>query len=147
MLRPVPHHPHLLRDVPVHRMVLVGGPSLPKAPVMKDTPPHHRTNYPPVRGGHYQVGLDVVVLQVVVPVAPVARFHLVVGPQTLEGLLGDVHPSGEAAALHVVGEGDVVGPHVELPLSQTQHAAVHPPRVDAHPHVHVHLFERGSELI
>jgi hypothetical protein len=37
----------------------------------------------------------------------------------------------------VVGEGDVVAPHVELPLSQAQDAAKHVSGVDADPHVHV----------
>lgn len=37
----------------------------------------------------------------------------------------------------MVGEGDVVAPHVELPLSQAQDAAKHVSGVDADPHVHV----------
>lgn len=43
-----------------------------------------------------------------------------------------------AATFHIVGQGDVIGPDVELPLAQPQHAAVNAPRVDTYPHVHVH---------
>jgi hypothetical protein len=52
---------------------------------------------------------------------------------------GDVFCSlpGDASGFHVVGEGDVVAPHVELPLSQAQDAAKHVSGVDADPHVHV----------
>lgn len=45
----------------------------------------------------------------------------------------------DASALHVVGQGDVIGPDVELPLSQAEHAAQHGARVDADPHVQIHL--------
>jgi hypothetical protein len=45
---------------------------------------------------------------------------------------------GDAGALHVVGERDVIGPDVELPLPEAEDPAVDPPRVDPHPHVHVH---------
>ena len=37
----------------------------------------------------------------------------------------------------MVGERDVVRPHVVLPLVQPQHAAQHVAAVDADPHVHV----------
>jgi len=43
-----------------------------------------------------------------------------------------------AAALHVVGQGHIIGPHVELPLDQAQYAAVHPSSVDANSHVHIY---------
>ena len=39
----------------------------------------------------------------------------------------------------MIGERDVVGPDVELPLPQPQHAAQHRARVDANPHVQVNL--------
>ena len=42
-----------------------------------------------------------------------------------------------APGLHVVGQRDIIGPDVKLPLPESQHAAVHPPTVDAHAHVHV----------
>lgn len=45
---------------------------------------------------------------------------------------------GLAPGLHLIGEGDVVGPDVKLPLPEPQHAAVHPAAVDAHAHVHIH---------
>lgn len=53
----------------------------------------------------------------------------------------------DAPALHVVGQGDVIGPDVELPLSQAEHAAQHGAGVDADPHVQIHLLcgEREEE--
>lgn len=42
-----------------------------------------------------------------------------------------------ASCLHVIGERDVVRPHVKLPLPEAQHAAVHTPAVNAHAHVNV----------
>lgn len=47
------------------------------------------------------------------------------------------HGPGLAPGLHLIGQSDVVGPDVELPLPESQHAAVHPAAVDAHSHVHV----------
>lgn len=44
-----------------------------------------------------------------------------------------------ASRLHVVGQSDVVGPDVVLPLAQAQHATQHSPTVDAHSHVQVHV--------
>lgn len=44
-----------------------------------------------------------------------------------------------APRLHVVGQSDVVGPDVVLPLAQAQHATQHSPAVDAHSHVQVHV--------
>jgi hypothetical protein len=38
---------------------------------------------------------------------------------------------------HVVGQGDIVGPDVELPLAQSQHAAQHVARVNSNSHVNV----------
>lgn len=38
----------------------------------------------------------------------------------------------------MVGQCDIVGPDIELPLDQAQYAAMHPPSMDAHTHVHVH---------
>ena len=43
------------------------------------------------------------------------------------------------ARFHVVGQGDVVGPDVELPLVDAQHAAQHRSRMDADSHIQVHL--------
>lgn len=40
--------------------------------------------------------------------------------------------------LHLIGEGDIVGPDVKLPLPEPQHPTVHPAAVDAHTHVHIH---------
>ena len=48
------------------------------------------------------------------------------------------HLPGNASALHVVGEGDIIRPDIELPFPQPQHPAVHAARVDADAHVHVH---------
>ena len=41
--------------------------------------------------------------------------------------VGDVDLSRLPARLHPVRDGDRVGPHVELPLLQPQHPAVHAP--------------------
>lgn len=43
-----------------------------------------------------------------------------------------------AASFHVVGQCDIVRPHVELPLSETKDTAVYSPAVNSHTHVHVH---------
>jgi len=45
----------------------------------------------------------------------------------------------------VVGQSDVIGPDVELPLSQAKHAAQHGARVDADPHVQIHLCVEKRE--
>ena len=42
------------------------------------------------------------------------------------------------AALHVVRQGDVVAPDVELPLPQTENPAMNSARVYSYSHVHVH---------
>ena len=44
-----------------------------------------------------------------------------------------------AAGLHVVGQRDVIGPDVVLPLPEAEHAAEDAARVDAHPHVQLHV--------
>lgn len=44
---------------------------------------------------------------------------------------------GNASALHMVRQGDIVAPHVELPLAQPQHTAQDIAGVDADSHVHV----------
>lgn len=46
---------------------------------------------------------------------------------------------GFTAGLHVVGERDVIGPDVVLPLAQAQHAAKHAPRMDAYTHVQLDI--------
>lgn len=38
----------------------------------------------------------------------------------------------------MVGQRDVIGPDVKLPLSQAQDTAVYPAAVNPHTHVHVH---------
>lgn len=43
-----------------------------------------------------------------------------------------------ASSLHVVGQRDVIGPDVELPLPETKDTAVYSPAVNSHAHVHVH---------
>lgn len=48
------------------------------------------------------------------------------------------HSPGFATSFHVVGQCDIVRPHVELPLSETKDAAVYSPAVNSHTHVHVH---------
>lgn len=43
----------------------------------------------------------------------------------------------QTAALHMIGQGHVVAPHIELPFPQTEHSAQHVPRVNSYPHVDV----------
>ena len=50
---------------------------------------------------------------------------------------------GQARSLHDIGQGDIVGPHVILPLAQAQDTAEHPARVQPHAHVQVHLSGLG----
>lgn len=42
-----------------------------------------------------------------------------------------------ASRLHVIGQCDIVWPHVKLPLPQSQHATVDTPTVNADAHVYV----------
>jgi hypothetical protein len=42
-----------------------------------------------------------------------------------------------ASTLHIVGQRDVIGPNIELPLAQPEDSAVHASWVDADPHVDV----------
>lgn len=100
------------------------------------------------------------VLQVGVSVPAVSRLDFVIPVEAGQRLLGDVDSSEKrqdrrcssliymkialadlprkAAAFHVIRESHVVRPHVELPLSEPQDAAVHTARVYSDPHVHVH---------
>ena len=60
-------------------------------------------------------------------------------PKTICGLVKkckNILPR-HSARLHPVGEGDVVGPDVELPLPEADHPAEDVARVHADPHVHV----------
>ena len=41
--------------------------------------------------------------------------------------------------LHIVGECDIIWPDVILPLAEPEHPAQHPPRVNSHPHVQLHV--------
>lgn len=53
-----------------------------------------------------------------------------------------------ATRLHVIGECDIVWPHVELPLSKSQHATVHTATVNANAHVNVdprHLAHQPAD--
>ena len=43
----------------------------------------------------------------------------------------------DAPWLHVVGQCDVITPHVELPLTQTQDSTQDIAGVDADPHIHI----------
>ena len=51
-------------------------------------------------------------------------------------ILGHNSPR-KSSALHVVGECDVIGPDVELPLPESEDAAVNPAGVNPDPHVDV----------
>lgn len=44
-----------------------------------------------------------------------------------------------SSGFHIISQSDVVGPHVVLPLPQTQDSAQYPSRMDAHPHVELHV--------
>lgn len=53
-----------------------------------------------------------------------------------------------AASLHLIGQRDIIGPDIELPLPESQHPTVHPAAVDAHTHVHIdpgHLPYQSGE--
>lgn len=65
----------------------------------------------------------------------VAGLHLVLPRERIQGGPRNMHPAGLPARLHVVGQGDVVGPNVELPLPEAQNTAEHSARVDANAHV------------
>lgn len=52
-----------------------------------------------------------------------------------------------APRFHMIGQCDIVWPHVKLPLPETQHAAVHTPAVNANAHVNVdprHLTNQSA---
>ena len=51
----------------------------------------------------------------------------------------------KSSPFHVVGERDVIGPDVELPLPQTENSAVNSAGVNAHAHVHVHAGHLADE--
>lgn len=53
----------------------------------------------------------------------------------------------QARSLHDIGEGHVIGPHIVLPLAQTQHPTEHTARVQAHTHVQVHLSGLGHRPV
>lgn len=75
------------------------------------------------------------VAQIRGPFVAVASLHLVFAGQGVQGGAGYVHPTRFPAGLHVIGQGHIVWPHVELPLAKAQDPAEHTARVDAHAHV------------
>lgn len=44
----------------------------------------------------------------------------------------------DATTLHVVGQCDIIAPHIKLPFAQAQNATVHTTSVNTNPHVHIH---------
>lgn len=49
-----------------------------------------------------------------------------------------LYSPGYPSAFHVIGQGHVVAPNIELPFPQAEHPAMYPTRVDPHSHIHVH---------
>ena len=109
----VAHHPQLLADLAAQ-----DDPAVPHDDVLL----FGRVGE--VVRGDDQVGLDVVLRQVLVSLRPVAVLDLVVSVEVDQSLRGDVDPTRDARALHDVGQGDIIGPNIELPLPQSQHSAV-----------------------
>lgn len=119
--------------------------------------------HPFLTAANDEVGFYVVLLQVGVSVSARSRLHVVVSVQVVQSGLGDVDAPGTwqqsslmcspsnmdahtrrraevpglTARLHLIGQGDVVGPNVKLPLAEPQDTAVHPAAVDAYTHVDV----------
>lgn len=44
----------------------------------------------------------------------------------------------DATTLHIVGQRDIIAPHIKLPLAQAQNTTVHSPSVNTNSHVHIH---------
>lgn len=84
---------------------------------------------------HYKERIDAMITQIRRSLVAVPGLHLVLARQRVEGGACDMHPSWLATGLHVIGQGHIVGPHIELPLAQPQHAAKHASSVNAHAHV------------
>ena len=64
--------------------------------------------------------------------------------------LRDVDGSWLARGLHVVGNGGIVGPDIELPLPQADQPSQYPPSVDPYPHVeflHVVLLSNTADQL
>lgn len=84
---------------------------------------------------HYEERIDAMITQIRGSLVAVSGLHLVLARQRVEGGACDMHPSRLATRLHVIGQRHIVGPHIELPLAQPQHAAEHASGVNAHAHV------------
>lgn len=52
---------------------------------------------------------------------------------------------GYTPGLHVIGECDVIAPHIELPLPESEHSTEHVPSMDPYPHVHVEAGRLADE--
>lgn len=129
--------------------------------------PSHRSCPGPdpfLAGAQYEEGLNALLLEVRIALTTTAWLHLVVPIQVLQCSPSDVNaavrgqevktlafppthcgqpdPSfylpGPAPSLHVVGQGHIVGPDIELPFPQAEDTTMHTSAVDAHTHVHVH---------
>ena len=77
-----------------------------------------------------EVGLDGVLRQIMMPVISIAVLNFIVAIEVHQCLRGDVDTARDSCTLHDIGESDIIGPHIELPLPQTQHSTVDPDRVE-----------------
>jgi len=60
---------------------------------------------------------------------------------TISGIVSPsvgTHLPGDTAALHVVGQCNIVAPNIKLPLSEAKDAAENVARVDADSHVNIY---------
>lgn len=126
-----------------------------------------KKTYPSERRGHYQIRINIMVLQIGISFSSVPGLNLISISKTLQSFLGHMHSPKElnqqhtvipqnvyskhqprySPTLHVVRQRDVIGPHVELPLAEAQNATVHAAGVDSDPHVHVHAQNFSDQTI
>ena len=59
-------------------------------------------------------------------------------PEIINAILALVNLPRNATTFHVVGQRDVIAPHIKLPFAQAQNATVHTTSVNTNPHIHVH---------
>ena len=128
--------------------------------VAPDVESVEQVRLPPVVGGDYEVRGDIVLPamdgrqccneifsspssvsppQVLVPEMSHPRLHFILLLKMVQSGLGDVNTPRLPPGLHVVGEVDVVGPDVVLPLPQAENPTEDPAAVDADPHVEINI--------
>lgn len=109
--------------------------------------------------------------QIRIPLSSVSILHFVFIVQALQRLLCYVYPPKkkkekvcnqvllrtfktrekalprEAACFHVVGEGHVIRPHIELPLPETKNSAVNSSSVNTNSHVHFYTGHSPHQAV